>query len=82
MKIQGYDVGTEVKWTDEESTGFCTGIVRARFYDPSITEINGQEIEINVIGNSPEYAVEQSNDADIIVINHTKVVRSQATDDR
>lgn len=82
MKIQGYEIGTEVKWNDEQAGGFRTGIVRARYYDPDVTEINGQSIEINVIGNSPTYEIEAADDADVLILNHTTVVRSRAIDER
>lgn len=80
MKIQGYPVGTEVKWNDETTNGFRTGIVRARYYDPDVTEINGEEIEINVIDCSPTYKVKDKMADTIIVINHSKVVMRHQND--
>ncbi|MEM9955890.1 MAG: hypothetical protein AAF846_30100 [Chloroflexota bacterium] len=73
MKIQGYDVGTKVQWTDSSTGGFRTGIVRARYYDPDITEIDGETIEINVVGSSPTYKVEDTRHDEVLVIDHTKV---------
>lgn len=80
MKIQGYPVGTEVKWNDDTTGGYRTGIVRARYYDPDITEINGEKIEINVIGCSPTYKVKDNDDERVIIINHTKVTMRHQND--
>jgi hypothetical protein len=80
MKIQGYELGTEVKWNDEESGAFRTGIVLSRYYDPDITEIDGASIEINVIGNSPAYKVEDERNQKMIIIDHSKVTMRHQND--
>lgn len=69
MKIQGYPVSTEIELTD----GFRTGIVRAKYYDPDSTNINGEEIDITVIGCSSTYKVTEQTSERVIVINHSKV---------
>ncbi|MGJ3240257.1 MAG: hypothetical protein ACFE0Q_16240 [Anaerolineae bacterium] len=79
MIIQGYEVGTEVKWTDDATGAFRTGIVRARYYNPEVTEIDGEEIEITVLGNSPTYAVEDTEE-ELIVIDHTRVTMRHQND--
>ena len=73
MKIQGYNPGTAIRWLDETTEGFRTGIVRARYYDPDITEIDGETIEIKVIGNSPVDKIKESCSENMIIIDHTKV---------
>ena len=80
MKIQGYSVGTSVQWMDGDSGGFQTGVVRARYYDPDTTEINGETIDINVIGNSPTYKVEAKTNNRMIVLRHTKVTSRSKTE--
>lgn len=74
MKIQGYTLSTEVEQTNELAKGFRTGIVRAKYYDPDSTNINGEPIEINVIGCSSSYASKNKMDDCVIVLNHTKVI--------
>jgi|GEM_PF-4043235 len=80
MIIKGYDPGTAVKWNDEETGGFRTGIVRSRYYDPDSTEINGETIEITVIGQSPTYKVEDGSNERMIIIDHTKVTMRHQND--
>lgn len=80
MIIKGYDPGTEVRWNDEETGSFCTGIVRSRYYNPDSTEIDGETIEITVIGQSPTYKVEEKSNERMIIIDHTKVTLRHGND--
>ncbi|MGB7341842.1 MAG: hypothetical protein WBC91_23290 [Phototrophicaceae bacterium] len=73
MKIQRYDGGTSIEWKDEAMSDFQTGIVRARFYHPDLTDINGETIEIHVIGQSSTYQTSDTRNERCIIIDHTKV---------
>jgi hypothetical protein len=76
MMITGFDEGTAVKWV-EHLHDFQTGVVLARFYDSGEYEVDGQRINITVIGNSPVYAIKPNNPQrdDLIFLDHTRVFR-------
>ena len=73
MMISGYPIGTTVKWDEEE--GFCTGIVRGRYYNPGQYEVDGHTIDIEIVEKSPQYAVEDNKKQQVIVMPHNKVFK-------
>lgn len=73
MMITGYDPGTAVKWNDDEAGTLRTGYVLRRFHEPGSFTINGEEMDIEVIGDSPTYVVEDERDHNTIVLDHREV---------
>ena len=76
MMIEGFEVGTEVKWVDDLHD-FQTGVVRAKFYDSGQYEVDFRLVNLTVAGNSPVYAIRPDNPqhGDLIFLDHTKVFR-------
>lgn len=74
MIISGYPIGTTVQW-DDNNEGFTTGIVRGRYYNPGQYEIDGHKIDIEIVDKSPQYAVEDINKQQVIVMPHNKVFK-------
>ena len=62
--------------------GFRTGIVRAKYYNPDSTNLDGEHIEITVIGCSSAYKVTEKTAERLIVINQAKVTICNQNDPR
>jgi hypothetical protein len=76
VMIAGFDEGTAVKWV-EGLHDFQTGVVQAKFYESGQYEVDGQHINLTVVGNSPVYAIRPDNPqlGDLIFLDHTRVFR-------
>ena len=60
--------------------GFRTGIVRAKYYNPNSTNINGEHIDITVVDCSSHYTSNKKTAERVIVINHSSVTISNQND--
>lgn len=69
--ITGYDVGTEVKWNEENT--LTIGTVRQVFRQSGETEVHGQRIYVKVSEESPSYLI-QKTDGTYVILPHQDVM--------
>ncbi len=72
--IQGYEIGTKVKWNDSNSLE--TGVVEEIFSLPLHYEVNGHTIFINATEDSPYYLIHLSRGGHI-VLSHEETMLKQ-----
>lgn len=68
--ITGFDVGTQVKWNDENT--LTTGVIRKVFYQPETVEVDGQTFRVEVSDHSPTYLV-QHHTGELLILPHQAV---------
>lgn len=73
MKIQAYKADIEIIDQSELKEGFRTGLVCARYYDPSIMEIEGELIDIKLVCDSLDYSAGETKANSVMVIEQAKV---------
>ncbi|GAB5491339.1 MAG: hypothetical protein Phog2KO_15540 [Phototrophicaceae bacterium] len=69
MKFELHSVSDNLELIE----GFRTGLVQAKYYDPDSTNLDGDEIEITVIGCSSAYTANEKTAERVIVIKQAKV---------
>jgi len=70
--ITGYTAGTEVKWNEDNS--LVTGVIEATYYKPTVVEIEGEPVKVDVSSNSPTYLIHRLDDGRHCIMAHTDVM--------
>ncbi len=70
--IQGYAVGTDVKWNEENT--LTTGVIEQVFHQPGMVLVNGEECAVEVSGNSPTYVI-RHHSGDQVMLRHVDVMK-------
>lgn len=70
--IRGFEVGTEVKWN--ENNTLTTGVIKVAYRQSFTVELDGNLFDIKVSKNSPSYLI-RTADSELVVLPHTAVTR-------
>jgi hypothetical protein len=65
--IAGFDVGTRVKWN--ENNAFVTGVVQRVIREPGPIDVDNRPMDIQVTDGSPAYVVAKDN-GETYLISH------------
>lgn len=74
MMINGYKIGTQVKWG--QSNSLETGVIEQVYREPTEIMINNELKHIEVKADSPSYLIRQSNGKHVI-LSHNDVILKQ-----
>jgi len=63
--IQGYEIGTEVKWNREDT--LTTGHIEQVYHQPTTVELDGETVHVAVTDNSPSYLIRHHTGEHVIL---------------
>lgn len=69
--INGFDVGTEVKWNEDNT--LQVGVVKRVFHQPEDVQINGVTVHVEVREESPTYLI-FDDDQQYILMPHDELM--------